>query len=235
MNIRLYAATLALLCSLPASALSVSFVQPNGTVTPSETIEVWLRIAADSDFNFDGTDIAGGFGIDPALIPTSGFVLGNFGVTIDFDEFTSANTATSFTCSGSFTDGGGGPCPPGDEYDFFFNGPGPDSFSFQDMYSLAAGETQDVLFGTFTPLDGSAAPGEYNFYSANLTIQFYGLGTDENGDTVSIFRSVRLASTCATGDDSCAFSRVVVPVPGAVWLFGSALLAVFGARRRLDR
>lgn len=229
----LFATTVCVFATTQASALSVSFIQPDGIVGADENIEVLLRITSDTDFNFDGLDIDGSYGIDPALIPTEGFFINDDGLqTVAFAEYGQAFTSYSFTCSGSFSDGGDSVCPPGSEYDFEFAAPGPDSFGGMSSYSLSAGDSQDFLFGTFVPLDGSAAPGTYNFFGASITVLVTGTGFDMFGNQVDLFRSVTLATTCTTGDTGCDFSRVVVPVPAAAWLFGSALLGFAGLRRR---
>lgn len=233
MKIRFAALSVMFLMHIQAHGLTVSFIQPDGIVSPTDTIEVMIRVTADADFAFDGNDPTNNYGIDPGLIPTEGLFFGDAGLEfIPFEEITVAFTSLSYTCAGSFSDGGANVCPPGDEYDFTFNPPGADSFGGLDMFSLAAGESQDFLFGSFTPLDGSAAPGEYNFYGANITLFFGGTGIDQFGNLQEIFQTVTLATTCAVDDTSCDFSRTVVPVPGAVWMFASAIGCLVGARRR---
>jgi len=233
MKMRFAALALLLFGQSQAQALTVSFIQQTGVVSPTESIDVMIRVTADADFAFDGNDPDNNYGIDPFLIPTEGLFFSDDGpVFIPFEEITVAFTSISYVCSGSFSDGGANVCPPGNEYDFTFNTTGTDTFSGADAFSLAAGESEDFLFGTFTPLDGSAAPGDYNFFGANITLFFGGIGTDQFGNIQEIFQTVTLATTCATGDTSCAFSRTVVPVPGAVWLFASAMGGLIGARRR---
>lgn len=229
----LVATTAFVFAASQANALSVSFVQPDGVVGPNENIEVLLRVTTNTDFSFDGLDIDGSYGIDPSLIPTEGFFFDDNGLqTIAFAEYGQAFTSISYTCSGSFSDGGDSVCPPGSDYDFEFAAPGPGSFAGMSSYSLNAGESEDFLFGTFLPLNGGATPGTYDFFGANITILITGTGFDMFGNQVDLFRNVTLATTCTTGDTFCDFSRVVVPVPAAVWLFGSALLGFAGLRRK---
>ncbi len=228
----LAAAALAAL-HLPAHALTVTFIEPDGVVGPNDDIPVYIRLTADSDIAFDGNDVAGNFGIDPGLVPTEGFYFSDAGpVRLPFESLTRAIVSTSFTCSGSFTDGGDSPCAPGDNYDFEFSLADGEGIIGLNTLDLAAGESQDFLFGTFTPLEGGAAPGDYNFFGANVGFLFFGTGIDEFGQSVDVLEFVTLGTTCTTGDFSCDFSRVVVPVPAAAWLFVSALGLLVGTRRR---
>lgn len=222
-----------LLSSLAHSAATLTFRDPDGTVAPSDTIPVWLTLTTDTDINFDGSDpdgdsTYGGF-VDPADVPTSGF--GQQG-PMDFEEFTSILMNISFSCSGSFTSGGASACPPGDQYDFSFNHADP-SLVLLDTFNMNAGESRDFLFGEFTPVDGTADPGTYNFFNATLFIGFNGFGLDSNGDQVNLRAQINVASTCTVGDTSCDFSRTVVatavPLPATIWLFLSAL-GVLGFR-----
>lgn len=226
-----------LFSSMAHSIISVTFIEPDATVGSSDEIPVWVRMTTDTGFNFDGSDPDGDgtYGdLDPGDIPVGGFNHSS-GQNLDFAQITGANTSVSFTCSGSFTSSSSSPCSPGDEYKFSFNSSFNSSdpaFNTHDVFTLDAGESQDFLFGKFIPVDGSAALGTYNFYSANFTIRFFGFGFDDSGNQVDLDGSFDLASTCTTGDDSCDFSRTVVPLPTTVWLFSSALLGLVGAAVR---
>ncbi len=222
---RLIAVSFILLSSLAHSAATLTFRDPDGTASPSDTIPVWLTLTTDTGIHFDSSDPDGdstyGGLVNPADIPTSGFSFNQPGSFV-FAEITNVRLSNSFTCSGSFTSNG---CPPGEQYDFSFNNADP-TLSNLDFFNLNAGESRDFLFGEFTPIDGSADPGFYNFFSANLFIGFDGFGFDMDGNEVDVHSFLNLASTCPNGDTSCDFSRTVVtavPLPATIWLFISAL------------
>lgn len=129
-------------------------------------------------------------------------------------------------------------------------------------FSLQPGESHDYLFGSFAPSAGPVASGTYTFPLTTLMLQFRGIGVgqvlilDGNGDPIplldedgnpvldefgepvyrtevtgplNVSASIDLASTAG----QAAFTRTVVPVPGAVWLLGSALGLVGVTRRRV--
>lgn len=233
--IKMLTASSLLFSSFAHSALTASFRDPDGIVNPSESIPVWVTISADEDFFFDGSDPDGDgtFGnLDPASYPIQGFDRISHS-RIDFAMYERASTSVSFTCSGSFPSGSS--CTSGEEYKFTFNTSNDPTFFGHDTFTLDAGESHDVLFGTFAPTNGLAAPaGTYNFYAANFTINMFGFGFDADGNQVNINASFNLASTCTTGDNSCDFSRTVVPVPAALWLFASAGLGLAGFRKYLN-
>lgn len=200
---------------------TLSFVQPDGTAGTSDVIDIVVRftLSPDSDpfaVDVDGVVTAGG--------PSEQELL-DYGFAVD----TSYTTAISYSagCSGSFLSG---------------NCSGPYAFSFGFGFSnisLQPGESVDFLFGRLSPNGGSAAPGIYNFYSAELQMVAYRI--PENGP----YQEARftLGDTCPNGDEPrCGFTRTVraggggvVPEPstwalmiGGFGLAGSAL-----RRRRL--
>ncbi len=223
---RLIAASFILLSSLAHSTATLTFTDPDGTVSPTDTVPVWLTLTTDTDMNFDGNDpfednTYGGL-VNPADVPTSGFSFGQSGI-FNFAEITNVQMNISFQCTGSFTSGH---CSPGDQYKFTFN-TSPPTLALLNTFNLNAGESRDVLFGEFTPVDGSADEGTYNFFNASLFIGFDGFGFDMDGNEVDVHSHFNLASTCTNGDTSCDFSRTVVgtavPLPATIWLFISAL------------
>jgi len=221
-----------LLSTSANSTITASFITPDGIVSPSESIPVWVTLSSDSDFFFDNSDPDGdkSFGnLNSANYPTRGFDFLSR-TFIDIEEYESATTTTvSFGCSGSFFITGS--CLDGGEYDFNFNHSTNSPFSGKNSFTLNTGESQDFLFGTFIPRDGLTPKGTYNFYSANFAINLKGYGFNEDNERVDLNVHFNLASSCTTGDNSCDFSRTVVPLPTAIWFFGSAILGLAGLRR----
>jgi hypothetical protein len=186
---------------------------PSGTVLETSPVDVFLTLTLDAGappFNFNGTfydpTSPTPFGIPASALPTSGF------------EFDAANTPAAFKpnsydsaflflvigCGGTFLPN----CPDlnGPPYDFTF-GPGlPTSATF----SMAPGTSMDFLLGTFTPTGGSAPPGTYTFFDAELIAQVN--GQDEAGNEIFGFTD-GLVDTCDNLLPSCGFTRDVVPAP----------------------
>ncbi|MEM7082107.1 MAG: hypothetical protein AAF465_05195 [Pseudomonadota bacterium] len=228
------------------AALTLEFTTPSGTAGANDAIEIWLTLSTDTGFSFDPFDPDGdmsyGGAIDPSDVPNEGFSFdANMGtggfVEFDFIEFVGLSLFA--TCNGSFVveDGTCGFGMGGtDNYSFSF-GPGPSPGN--DPISLAAGESLDFLFGTFTPVAGGAEAGTYDFFRVGLSLFFAGVGFDDLGEEVAVDAFFDLALACEDGDPSCAFTRTVsatpVPVPAAAWLFASALLALSSLSRRRHR
>ncbi|WP_415878478.1 hypothetical protein [Methylomonas sp. TEB] len=241
---------------------SLSFVQPTGTVVATDNIPIWLKLSLDATSDplvFSST--GGGnppFGINPANYPSSftyydsntsqsRYIDNGVLITVD-----SISLSTSIGCAGTFL---ADSCSSG-PYEFNFDS-SPNSILSKQNIALNPGDSVEYLLGEFTPKNGAAAAGEYEFYTAGLSLYFYGTvrapKLDENGapvldgngdpileDFVNADGSLEIASTaCAAQPDStCSekFARTVVaapvPVPAAFWLFGSSLLGFIGYRRR---
>ncbi|MGZ0080241.1 hypothetical protein [Methylomonas sp. YC3] len=241
---------------------SLSFVQPTGTVVATDNIPVWLKLSLDATSDplvFSNT--GGGnppFGINPANYPSSftyydsntsqSSYIEN-GVLIAVDNI---SLSSSIGCAGTFL---ADSCSPG-PYEFNFNS----SLSSIDIadITLNPGDSVEYLLGEFTPKNGAAPTGEYEFYTAGLGIFFRGTVRapqldengapvlDENGDPilqdfVNAESRLEIASTACAAQPgpTCSdkFARTVVaapvPVPAAFWLFGSTLLGFVGYRRRV--
>lgn len=211
---------------------SLSFTSPAGTVGSTDSIEVWATLtvdpASDEPLTYDGGSYLGG--LPTSLIPTEAEVWNPETFSYDYTPFGSydyVGAFTSQTCSGTFTSG----CSDG-EYHISANTSGLGNGWFDlTTLNLAPGQSQDFLLYVFTPTDGSAAPGEYTFYNMGLGFTVHGLDADGN----AIEQDILFGATCVSQSESCAFTRTVVsavPVPAAVWLFGSGLLGLVGIARR---
>jgi hypothetical protein len=238
--VRTTAAIAALLVAVaPAEAqfpgLTARFLEPSATVTGTERIDVWVRLAlapGAAALQFDGTSPGTTFGVPASVLPSTGTVSGG-GFNVPFASYTSALTNAAYVCSGTFTTSG---CTrPDYAFDFHISNADParPSFSFRDAFALLPGQTFDFLFGTFRPIGGMAAPGTYTFYGANVQLDVRGL--DASGNVVN--GTARLATTCQTDNASCAFTRTVtaattVPEPGTVALVATGLLGLMAAVRR---
>lgn len=222
--VSLIAAVLFTVCgavSAQVPGLSVSFTDRVGVVGPNDPIDIWLTVSLDpgaAALDFDGESPGTSFGVPPEILPVEGW---NGSDYVPFAEYTSAVTTVAYLCSGTFWPCGDAP------YTFAFDG-GVSSFLFKSLWSIAPGESQQYLFGRFTPDGAPVAPGTYRFYTAYLWLDVNGL--DANGAPLS--GTAYLASTCINGDDACAFTRTVeVPEPQTYALLGIGLLAVGWATR----
>ncbi|OAI00851.1 hypothetical protein [Methylomonas methanica] len=265
-KLRIFVSTLALVWLPNAQAAysgSLSFVQPTGTVDVTDNIPVWLKLSLDATSDpLVFSSVGGGnppFGINPANYPTSfsyydsgtsQSVYINNGVLVAVDTIF---LSTSIGCTGTFLADGCSSAP----YEFNFDTSSPDSILTKQNIALSPGDSLDYLLGTFTPNNGAAPAGNYEFYASGLTMYFYGTvrapKLDDNGapvldgngdpvlvDFVNAEGSFEIASTaCAvqtgpTCPDIFARTAVAapVPVPAAFWLFGSAMLGFVGYSRR---
>jgi hypothetical protein len=199
---------LALVTSLAAAVIpgisnaaylaTLSFIQPTGTVGPTDSIPVWIRLNMDP--GSDPLDLNN----NPGGAPPFGVPLANYPTTFSdstvsqtytgtLSDVTSVYLNTFFSCSGTFITG----CN-GNPYDWTFNTTGPDSINFipdagTPTVLVPAGGQRDYLFGAFSPTAGGpVAPGTYFFYGAGLTLNFIGTGTaivqdlDQNGNPIPL-------------------------------------------------
>jgi hypothetical protein len=208
--------------------LTLTFLQPTGTGSPTDAFEVWVRLALDptapAPLTFDGT-AAAPFGLPPAFIPTIGYHLStNLATSAPFASFTYVQTISSTFCTSTFFD-----CFPGAPYAFDFN---PASgYDFNQTFTLLPGESLDYLFGTYTPTPPGAPPGTYRLFDAHASLRFDGV--DASGE--AMYTIVALTRTCPTNDPTCAFTRTVlatVPEPGAVVLVATGLVGIGWLSRR---
>lgn len=219
------------------SSLSLTFVAPQGDVTSTDSIDVWLRLSnndASELFTVDNSLPNGGLNLSD--LPTAAWVSNGLGggTSVDFASYTDFSLATGFGCSGTFTSAGG--CTMGPPYTFSFAAANP----FAPLpFLLAAGQSVDYLFGTFAPTNGSVAAGTYEFYRSVVWLDVNGLDADGNALNTVIFP----ASTCQ-GDSAAAcagslFTRTVTAVPEpqtyALMLGGMLLLGWQLRRQRRGR
>jgi hypothetical protein len=212
--------------SLPTYAAidaTLTYKTPTGIALPTEVIQVWgtLSLSSSSDtFTYD-PDISSPYGIDASIFPTTGH---NYDLEIFEAPFASINDSSLYVaryCSGNFGNG----CSDGE---YTVEQGISTWFQIEQPFTMTAGESRDFLLAEFTPTDGSAAPGDYIFYTAELGINIIGLDADNNEITSEV-----AFIACSSGDESCAFTRTVsaVPIPTAAWLFTSGLLGLLGFSR----
>lgn len=209
---------------------NLSFTEPRGVVSPTDSIEMWVTLSLDPSSDPLEYDVSQGLfrGIPASYIPTEGSVYDFDTGSIDFypfESYTGIYLSATYSCSGTFTEG----CLAG-EYRYNFNNTLNESLNIRDTLFMSPGESRDFLYATFTPNSAEVALGEYTYYRAAFGILVEGVNS--NGDTMSA--GVTIAETCSTGDFSCeGFSRTVsaVPIPAAVWLFSAGLISLFGLSR----
>ncbi|MEM9057229.1 MAG: VPLPA-CTERM sorting domain-containing protein, partial [Pseudomonadota bacterium] len=203
---------------------TLSFIEPTGTVTANESIQVWVRLTLDANsdpLTYNPTDPFPA-GLDPDLLPLEGRNR-ETGEIVPFESYSFASPFVSRGCDDTFTVG----CSdPGSQYSF-------ESASSNSWFnftgSLGSGDSLDFMLYTLTPTDGTATPGTYELFTAGLG--FLVFGEDADGNEL-LGEVLRFDTDC--GGPECTFTRTVsaVPLPAAAWLLGSALLGVFGASRR---
>ncbi len=201
---------------------SLTFHEQHLTVGPSDSIEIWvtLSVAPESDpLTFDTT--AGyPFGMDPDLIPTHGNLAFPGDTGTPFVSYFAADVGIFRSCL-MYEDTG---CT-WSEYQF-------DSFgsiwhTFESL-TLQPGDSLDFMLATLSPFNDTVTPGTYTMRNLGVDLLFAGYGPD--GEVLNAY--LALAETCPDGAEHCRLTVRVVPVPSALWMLGTALLGLAGARRK---
>ncbi|TKB79241.1 MAG: hypothetical protein E8D42_07515 [Nitrospira sp.] len=201
-----------------ASFGTLEWVDRTGTVSGTDTIPVQFRLTLDPA-SVPLTIGPGGSGE-----PISGLEQADLdSLAADFPNFTitDASLSHSFYSGGTFSDDTNPP-----PYQFQFS----NSFPFSNV-SLVPGVPTIIEHGQFVPSPVPAPPGTYFHYRSEINLVVTGLNSF--GD--SFERDFLVAQVaCSDGDTSCAFQRTVtpVPIPAAVWLFGSGVIGLVGLARR---
>lgn len=204
---------------------TVTFRDPTGTVNSNETIDVWVTLTLDaaSDPLVYDTSIDSFGGIDPGTFPTEGFAY-PFGM-VPFDSYNYVGQFTRRTCNDTFAAPGCGNA--GSAYQWQSNNSGDNWFDWQG--TLNPGDSIDFLLYQLTPNGGNAPAGTYQAFDIGLGLLVYG-----SNNTYGSIDADLLRMTTGCSPSTCSFTRTVVaavPVPGALWLLGSAA-AVLGLVRR---
>lgn len=102
-----------------------------------------------------------------------------------------------------------------------------------DDTNVGLGCNTDCVDSTFeiTLLSGATELATFTFLPTDGVASFFGVWSD------TAFDGLRIRETIGTNDNEYygrfyTGSAALVPVPGAVWLFGSALVGMLGFRRR---
>lgn len=212
-------------CNMASAAIigTLTYLEPTGTVSSTDTIEVWARLTLTEDSDplfYDRDDIDGNFGW--ANLPTEGYNTETWEIGT-FEYYTWSGLFASRGCSGTFSDG----CSdtPYDVSQFESTW-----FEIDNPFELLPGESADFLLALIIPKDGWAAPGLYTLYNMGLGIFVQGF----DGDGNKLEADLVVFNTCLGDLPGCAFTREVVsevPVPAAAWLFGSGVLGLAGMVR----
>ena len=204
------------------------YTEPTGTVNANETIDVWVRLTLDlssDSLTYDPFDPYPN-GVNPADIPIEGYSYDQNAV-VPFDLYDYIFQSVGRVCDDTFAVG----CSdPGSQYGYTADFGADSWFNFSG--TIFPGESRDFKLYELTPTGGAAAPGTYSLFTTDITLNVE--GTDEFGGTMDA-AIYEFSTDCP--DANCTFTRTVsnVPVPAAVWLFGSGLLGLIGVARRKAR
>jgi hypothetical protein len=202
---------------------SLVFVTPTGTVGATDTIDINVRLTLDASsdpLTYNPYDSYPN-GVNDNDIPLEGH--DDFGNPVVFAEYSYIGQFTGRSCNDTFTVGCSGA---GSQYSYSV----PTTNSWFDFDgTINAGESMDFTLYTLTPVAGGAAPGTYDLFTGYLGLEI--IGEDEFG---SELRADIYSFSTNCSDANCTFSRTVsaVPLPAAAWLFGSAMIGLFGIARR---
>lgn len=102
-----------------------------------------------------------------------------------------------------------------------------DSSKVRVKLSFTSGAISSITVGGSINGSSGIAPGTDDFWA------LYSASSSSGGELVGLLSSVATESTVQNaGNRSGSFTASVVPIPTAVWLFSSGLLALMGLSRR---
>ncbi len=192
---------------------SFAYLDPSATISPTESVEVWVRLSINpfsDDLHIDKSDDL--LGLDASEFPTQ--------ATLNLDGGTD-RTYTTYDVAGGYV--GGFDSQFSDAYDLDIDAFSEPTHWFAFDGTLQAGHYMDFLLFTYTPTGGVAAPGTYTLDSAVMGFMLY--GTNQFGEL--------LQTQLINFYDRNSFTRTVtpIPLPAAAWLFITALLGLGGFKR----
>jgi hypothetical protein len=203
---------LAILIAVSANASPVIDTEPNNSMAMAQNINAALSLTAD-------INIENSAGLNTSQIIPHAEIQGTGDGTVDYFSFTAAagaNIILDIDCG----DGSAGGCTSFGNIDAWLDLYDPSGFLFSSNdYSLLAVDTGSLLHGPF----------------GNVTTDsFIEIGALPIGGvwTVAVGEFPNLQPVPPGGDYVLNVSVSAIPIPAAVWLFGSGLLGLIGISRR---
>ena len=200
---------------------NVTFNTPTGTVGPTDTIPLWMTLSLDpsSDpLTYDSSlAITGTGNLPTSLIPSTGVLDSDYNTPATFASYDSAGLLISYNCV-TFTGCSRNAAPYRS-----ISSRASDSWFGQSTLNMNGGDSLNVHVFDLVPTVESVPPGVYTINMASLG--FYIHGVDSRGNLMNAYIFL--------GTDY-NFTRTVstVPIPAAVWLFGSGLMGLIGISRQ---